>query len=151
VRRAYQTHFNITDFMPFSGVQTWAWGGEPPIIHPTPLYPSTTQAYGLDTARQGVSHNWGLYGAGAMAADGVRVLPRNEREIALLLARYDWLWRLAFFTGCSTVVLEFGRGGPRRALWTLNRVEPAEPQIAPGVVSFAGRRGRLYSSPPRRG
>lgn len=146
VRREYQTHFNVTDFMPFSGVQTWALGQEPPIIHPTPLYPSTTQAYGLDTARQGASHNWGLYGAGAMAADGIRVLPRNERELALILARYDWLWRFAFFTDRSTVVLEFGKGGPRRTLWTLNRVEPAEPQIASGVVSFTGRRGRLYST-----
>ena len=146
VRREYQTHFNITDFMPFSGVQTWAWADEPPIIHPTPLYPSTTLAYGLDTARQGVSHNWGLYGAGAMAADGIRVLPRNEREIALVLARYDWLWRFAFFTDRSTVVLEFGKGGSRRALWTLNRVEPAEARIEAGVVSFTGRRGRLYAT-----
>ncbi len=146
VRREYQTHFNVTDFMPFSGVQTWAWAQEPPIIHPTPLFPSTTLAWGLDTARQGVSHNWGLFGAGAMAADGIRVLPRNDREILRLLARYDRLWRFAFFTDRSTVLLEFGDVGPRRTLWTLNRIEPSEPQIAAGVVAFANRRGRLYST-----
>lgn len=146
IRREYQTHFNFTDFMPFSGVQTWALGEEAPVVHPTPLVPSTTQAYGLDTARQGVSHNWGLFGCGAMAADGYLIAPEEAGRLAFVVARYDWLWRLVFFTDRSTVILEFGNGGPRRTLWTLNRVEPAEPEIRANVVSFAGRRACLHSS-----
>lgn len=146
VRRQYQTHFNFTDYLPFSGIQTWALGDEPPIIHPTPMFPSTTQAYGIDTARQGVSHNWGLYGAGALGIDGYFREAKGADEISFLIARYDWLWRLVFFTGLSTVILEFGKGGPRRTLWTLNRVEPAEPQIGEGIVRFANRKACLYTT-----
>jgi hypothetical protein len=146
VRRDYQTHFNLTDFLPFSGIQTWSFGSEPPIIHPTPLAPSSTQGDRLDTARQGVSHNWGMYGAGVMAPDCQTHEPKTVQDIRFLAARYDWLWRLVFFTDRSTVVLEFGKGGPRRTLWTLNRVEPASPRIGSGIVRFEGRKGCLHSS-----
>lgn len=139
VRQRYQTHYNFRDYLPFSGIQTWAWENEPPILHPTPLTPSTTQGYALDTARQGTSHNWGGYGAGAVGVDGY-----VNGNIAV--ARYDWLWRVIAFTPASTVVVEFGRGGNRRTFWTLNRVEPAEPKIESGRVSFAGRVGCLHST-----
>ncbi|MCG3147104.1 MAG: hypothetical protein PCFJNLEI_00541 [Verrucomicrobiae bacterium] len=144
VRQRYQTHFNLRDYLPFSGIQTWAWENEPPIIHPTPIAPSTTQGFGLDTARQGVSHNWGGYGAGAVGIDGY--LKGN-----CLVARYDWFWRVVVFTPAATVVVEFGRGGNRRTLWTLNRVEPATPKIESGRVTFTGRAGCLHTtlkSPP---
>lgn len=150
VRRRYQTHFNFTDYLPFSGIQTWALGDEPPIVHPTPLFPSTTQAWGLDTARQGTSHNWGLYGAGAMALDRFVREAAADDEISFLIARYDLLWRLAFFTDLSTVILEFGRCGPRRTSWTLNRLEPSEPQIGEGIVRFLARKGCLHSPPAPR-
>jgi hypothetical protein len=146
VRRRYQTHFNYTDFLPLSGIQTWALDNEPPIIHPTPLFPSTTEAHRLDTARQGVSHNWGLYGAGALGIDGCFHDAEGKDEIAFLIARYDWLWRLVFFVKFSTVVLEFGRGGPRRTLWTLNRIEPAEPHIGDCITRFANRKACLHST-----
>ena len=146
VRRDYQTHFNYTDFLPFSGIQTWALGGEPPIIHPTPLAPSTTRGDGLDTARQGVSHNWGLYGAGAIGIDAYCGSGESGR-LQFVLARYHWLWRVVLFTDRSTVILEFGGGGPRRTLWTLNRVEPAAPEIHADRVTFAGRRACLHVSP----
>jgi hypothetical protein len=148
VRRRYQTHHNHRDYLPFSGIQTWAWGGEPPLIHPTPLYPSTTQGWGLDTARQGASHNWGLFGAGAVGVDGYVRQPKQPDELPLLVARYDWLWRLVVFTDRATVLFEWGEGGPRRTAWTLNRNAPAEPTLAPGVVTFAGRTGRLYTTLP---
>ena len=148
VRRRYQTHFNYTDFLPFSGIQTWALDNEPPIIHPTPLFPSTTEAHRLDTARQGVSHNWGMYGAGVISVDGYFHPADSEAAIDFLVARYDWLWRLMFFTEVSTVALEFGNGWPRRTLWTLNRLEPAEPNIGDGIVRFHGRKGCLYSTIP---
>lgn len=146
VHRRYQTHFNVRDFLPFSGIQTWALDDEPPIIHPTRQFPSTTQAWGLDTARQGVSHNWGLYGAGLMAADACFSEAKSDGDITFLVARYDWLWKLVFFTELSTVQLEFGNGGARRTLWTLNRIEPAEPELADGVTRFKGRRACLHST-----
>lgn len=147
IRRKYQTHFNYTDFLPFSGVQTWAMGGEPPIIHPTPLAPSTTRGDGLDTARQGVSHNWGLYGAGAVGIDAYSVESAGPGRLRHLVTRYDWLWRIVVFTEMSTVILEFGNNGLRRTLWTLNRIEPAQPAIGGNLVTFEGRRACLHVSP----
>jgi hypothetical protein len=111
VRQRYQTHFNFTDWLPFAGVQTWALGDEPPIIHPTPLYPSTTQSFGVDTARQGASHNWGLYGAGVMGVDGYFRDAQDAHDVPFLIARYNWLWRVVCFGELSTVMLEFGGGG----------------------------------------
>jgi hypothetical protein len=148
VKRRYQTHFNLRDFLPFSGIQSWAYENEPPIVHPTIYAPSTTIARGLDTARQGVSHNWAQLGAGAMAADGYFFAASAPGEASKLLARYDRLWRIAVFTDVSTLLLEWGDHGPRQTFWTLNRIEPAQAQIGEGVVSFVGRRGRLYSSVP---
>lgn len=141
----YQTHFNALDYLPFGGVQTWAWEGEPPIIHPTPLAPSTTVSVGVDTARHGASHNWGLYGAGALGIDAV-MPPVEPGQPAFLLARYDWLWRYVIFTAHATVIFEVGSCGVRKTLWTLNRLAPAAPEIRPGVVTLAGRVGRLYAS-----
>ncbi len=141
----YQTHFNAVDYLPFAGVQTWAWQGEPPIVHPTPLAPSTTISAGVDTARHGASHNWGLYGAGAMGIDAV-MPPAEPGQPAFILARYDWLWRYVIFTAHATVIFELGSCGVRKTLWTLNRTAPAAPEISPGVVRFAGRVGRLYAS-----
>lgn len=146
VRRRYQTHFNARDYLPFSGIQTWALDDEPPIIHPTPMYPSTTVAMGLDTARQGASHNWGLFGAGVIGVDAYLREPSAPGELSLLVARYDWLWRVVVFGELSTVILEFGDGGPRRTAWTLNRIEAANPGIWSASVTFAGRRACLHSS-----
>lgn|GEM_PF-1541195 len=146
MRRQYQTHFNSRDFLPFSGIQTWAIGDEPPIIHPTTLAQSTTIGEGLNTAKQGVSNNWGGYGAGAVGIDSYTHGVDDDNDQFLIVARYDWLWRVMVFTDISTVVIEFGKGGDRRTLWTLNRVEPAEPTIESGLVRFAGRRGCIHSS-----
>lgn len=148
VHQQYQTQFTHTDFLPFSGIQTWALDEEPPIIHPTPLAPSTTEGYRLDTARQGVSHNWGLYGAGALGIDGYKRQPQAADELWLVVARYDWLWRVVVFSPRSTVIVEFGDGGERTTRWTLNRLEPADPVIGPGVVRFGDRKACLHSTAP---
>jgi hypothetical protein len=144
----YQTHANATDYLPFSGIQTWAMTDEPPIIHPTPLAPSTTQAYSLDTARQGASHNWGLFGAGSIGIDAYECTVPAAPDTHLVLIRHDWLWRLLVFTDCATVQLEFGNGGERHTFWTLNRIEPANPTIAPGMIRFSERRACLHTTVP---
>ena len=150
VRRRYQTHFNATDYLPFCGLQTWAWGTEPPIVHPTLACPSTTRGWGLDTACQGTGRAW-------MDIDNPTrggVLPEHlfqklDSAIGLMAARFNRLYRLVVFTDAATVQLDFGRTGPRRTAWTLNRLDPAEAEIAPGVVAFAGRAGRLYAGAAR--
>jgi hypothetical protein len=145
IRQKYQTHYNYRDYLPFAGIQTWAWQDEPPIIHPTPLAPSTTRGHALDTAKQGTSHNWGGFGAGAIGIDGYLHQKDNDNALPLLAARYDWLWQLAVFTEVSTILYEFGSGGERETLWTLNRLEKTEPLIKKGVVSFNNREAKLYT------
>ena len=147
-KRAYQTSYDVSDFLPFGGIQTWAWGDEPPIIHPTMLNPSTTQAWGLDTARQKASYNWGLFGAGAMVPDFKYREGLESGEPSFLFLRYDQIWRFVVLTDVSTVIVEFGKQGERITTWTLNWIEPAATQFGNGVVSFAGRTARLYSSVP---
>jgi hypothetical protein len=157
VRRPhYQTHFNWRDHLPYSGLQTWAWENESPIIHPTTFAPSTTIAFGLDTARQGCSHNWGGFGGGAKCIDGWcsddmrygwehdgRV---KDGDLYHLIARYDQLWKMVFFTDASIVQIEFGNIDQRRIRWTLNGVDPVDPIIGDGVVSFDGRKGCIHST-----
>lgn len=144
-QQGYQTHLNIADFLPFAGIQTWAWGDEPPIIHPTPLHPSTTIGQGLDTARQGTSHNWGLFGAGVMAFDGRTRISQQDPRIAWTLTRISWLWRLVVFTPVTTLILEMG-DQPRKTRWTLNRHAPTKVTINPGMVTFQNRQATLYCS-----
>jgi len=145
-RRKYQASYTFADFLPFAGLQTWAWADEPPIIHPTPLYPSTTITRGIDTARQGASHNWGLYGAGALGVDGYAHEPDDNNALWLLLARHHMLWRLVCLTDWSTVLIEFGPTRARTTCWTLNRNEPANPQIAPRRVRFDGCAACLHTT-----
>lgn len=146
VHRRYQAQVTLRDMLPFSGLQTFAWGDEPPVLHSTPMHPSTTRAMGLDTARQGVSHNWGLYGAGAMGIDGYLHWLKDQPSLAWMVMRYDWLWRVVAFTPRSLLMLEFGRGGPRTTTWTLDRHDPAEPSIEPAIVRFHGRQACLHTT-----
>jgi hypothetical protein len=146
VRRAYQTSFDVSDFLPFAGIQTWAWGDEPPIIHPTILNPSTTLAWGLDTARQAASYNWGLFGAGAMVPDFKFRTGFENGQATFMFARYDQLWRFLVLTDVSTVILEFGNQGERITKWTLNWIESGEVRFGDGEVSFKGRTPRIYST-----
>lgn len=146
IRRNYQTVFSYADFLPFAGLQTWAWGSEPPIIHPTPMYPSTTTAMGIDTARSGASHNWGLFGAGAMALDVQEHTPDAANELWVFLARYHTMWRVLCLSDDAAVLIEIGDESPRTNRWTLNRVEPAAPIIESGRVRFEGRTGCLHTT-----
>ncbi len=145
-RREYQTSFDVSDFLPFGGIQTWAWGDEPPIIHPTILNPSTTQAWGMDTARNCASYNWGLFGAGAMVPDFKFRTGLDAGGASFMFARYDQLWRFIVLTDASTFILEFGNQGERVTTWTLNWFEPTEVRIGEGEVSFQNRTARIYST-----
>lgn len=148
VRNAYQTHFNFTDRLPFSGIQTWAYGDEPPIVHPTPWCPSTTQARGLDTARMGVSYEAVVeHGDGCNGPAHTLRRGDNDEGLLVLFARYAWLWRIVAFTTRSTVIVDIGVHTERQTRWTLNGLEPATAHIEDGTVSFDGRRGRIVMSP----
>jgi hypothetical protein len=81
-----------------------------------------------------------------MVPDFKFVLATEPGKPSSALSRYDLLWRYVIFTDVSTVILEWGSHGQRKTLWTLNRLEPAEPDISERVVAFEGRAARLYST-----
>jgi len=145
-KERYQTSVNISDYLPFGGIQAWALEDEPPIVYPTIDVPSCTQCLGLDTARHSSSHNWSLIGCGLMSSDRRWRAAEQGYDPSTLLTRQANLLTTYVFTEVSTVILYCGGNGPRRTCWTLNRCEPAETTVEPGKISFAGREARLYST-----
>ena len=151
VHRKYQTCICFTGWLPLMGLLTWAWEDEPPIVHPLHDVPSATQAWGIDTARFPCSHLYHRNGPGCMAAD-VAWRPDGssregrEDEPAFVVWRNHTLRSVAVFTDVSTVLIQSGPTGKRRTCWTLNPIEPAEPEIrSGGEIRFAERCGRLYA------
>lgn len=157
VTRQYQTGISFTGWLPLMGLQTWAWGDEPPIIHPVHDVPSCTQSWGIDTARFPCSHLYYMNGPGCMAADVAWRPDGSAREAlpdepAFVVWRNHTLRSVAIFTDVSTVLIQTGPTGERTTRWTLNVVEPAAPMIeASGLVRFEGREGciQALSGPPR--
>lgn len=56
VHQNYSTMDLIEGWVPVKGIQSWAWGDEPPVIHPSVTVRSSTVALGIDTAAHSVSH-----------------------------------------------------------------------------------------------
>jgi hypothetical protein len=82
IHRKYQTAVTLRGRMPLAGLQTWAWGDEPPILHPTLDVGSTTQAWGIDTAEFSVGRNRAGRGAGSKSEE-VLYVPGNWDELGL--------------------------------------------------------------------
>jgi len=82
VHRRYQTAVTFRGRSSLLGLQTWAWGDEPPIIHPAMEAPSKTIAWGIDTAEFGISHNRAGRGAG-WKTEEVTYVPGDWRDFGL--------------------------------------------------------------------
>lgn len=151
IHRKYQTGMAFTGWLPVMGLQTWAWGDEPPLISIAIDVPSGTQAWGVDTARFQASHLYYHHGPGCMAADVVWRPDGSSREgrpdePAFVIWRHHNLFSIVIFTEVSTVMILTGPTGKRITRWTLHAQDPAEPDLQhPGVVSFRERTGRLYA------
>jgi len=150
VRRKYQTAICFTGWLPMMGLQTWAWGQEPPIIHPLHGAVSSTLAWGIDTAANSSDHYYYGHGAGVMAPAVIWRPHGSSRESLpdeppFVLWRHKQLIQLAIFTEVSTVIIHTGETGRRVTRWALNPIEPATPVIETGVVRFEDRIGRIYS------
>ena len=151
ITRKYQTGITFTGFLPLKGLQTWAWGSEPPVIHPVYDLPSTTQAWGIDTAHFSCSHLFYAYGPGCMAADIAWRAEGSSRENlpdepSFVVWRNQTLRSVAIFTDVSTVLIHSGPAGKRITRWTLNPLEPAKPVMdEENVVRFEGRTGCIHA------
>jgi hypothetical protein len=128
---------------PFKGIQTWAWDQEAPILCYTNSAGSSTQADGIDTARDNVDKTPGgdwdvVLAKGAMLADW-------RSELATIAERRKTLWTLYAFTPVSTVVVYGGAQGDLTSRWIMNPAFVPEPKLDPAQkqVSFPNRKGSL--------
>ncbi|MBI2193149.1 MAG: hypothetical protein HYU36_14310 [Planctomycetes bacterium] len=141
----YQTSVTLRSLQPMKGLQTWACGDEPPIVHPGLGVCSGTRAWGIDTASMNVSTR-------PMAANFYDQA-RGADPAPWLSYRQEHLWTHYLFTALTTLVVLDGKTGRRATTWALNRAAVPVPLVRPGVVEFPGRRGRLHylGDPPRCG
>ncbi|MDA0839930.1 MAG: hypothetical protein O3B01_20295 [Planctomycetota bacterium] len=134
-RRSYQTSLNLRSLQPMKGIQTWALGDEPPIIHPGKAVCSRTMAWGIDTAAMNVSSR-------PMAANFYDFAGGRD-PISWTYLRQESLWTGFIFTNDATLVIYDGEATPRISQWAVNLAAVSEPRINEGVVAFNNLRGRL--------
>lgn len=117
-------------YSPLRGVQTFAYGGEYPIILNTDDSGSTMVAGGIDTARENTDET---------------LLQEHER-LAVLVERRKNLWSVYAFTPDSAVVIHGGVAGPYRTVWAMNRAFVPEPHWNESgrYVKAKGCTARLY-------
>lgn len=136
VRRAFQTAVTLRAPQGLNGLQTWAWGGEPPIVAPGRAKGSATRGWGLDTALLPVS----TY---PDAANRERVVWRRSEPVCLSF-RQGWLWTHILFGKVTTLVMFEGPETPRVTTWCCNLALAPEPVVGHGVVAFLGLEGQLH-------
>jgi len=104
---------------------------------------STTETDGIDTASTDVDEG----------PNGWEVFPtRGEKlkqwrcELVTIIARHKTLCTVYAFTPVSAVVVYSGAKGPIRSRWVMSGKVASTPTLDArgGVVSFEGRKGRIY-------
>lgn len=139
--RRYQTAATWRSLFPLKGIQSFAWGDEPPIIHPAAEAASSTLVWGVDTAADNIdagANGWELFRRTAGAGDGYE--PANPATV--ITTRRGRLWECYVFTRDTVVYAAGGQRGRIASRWVLNDQDPAQPRIdrRRRQVSFAGRR-----------
>ena len=116
---------------PYKGFQHWTWGRERPVIWPLASRASTTVAWGLNTAAQGVSGN--------------KFLDSHWEEGPphLLAMRFADVWHHYLVTRSSVVLVISSNLSPREDRWVICREECGVPIVGEQAVTYADRRGRL--------
>lgn len=138
----YQTAVTYRGIKPSKGIQTFAYGDEPPIILHTDELASGTRAGGSDTAVQsvtGTDEGWEIFIRQANAQPGYEA----HTPCTYIVTRRDKLWELYCFTTASVVYLVGGVPGPYHTRWMLNGLNPAKPKLdrRGKRMTFAGRKG----------
>ena len=139
VKREYQTAITLRAPLPMKGLQTWAFGDEPPLIHPAAEFSSGTKGWGIDTAALYVgkaagSGVWADREAHWGSPDGVSTYSMRQEE----------LWTHYVFTPVATLVVISGDIGRRVTQWVINTAVSPHPTVGDAAVSFEGLRGRLF-------
>lgn len=136
VRRSFQTAVTLRASQGLNGLQTWAWGEEPPIVAPGRAEGSATRGWGLDTALLPVSTH--------LHSTHREQVVWSRGEPIRLSFRQGALWTHCLFGEVTTLVVFQGPGSPRVTTWCCNLRLAPEPFVGEGVVAFPGLEGRLH-------
>ena len=117
---------------PFKGMQHWSWQHEAPVVWPVQTRPSRTLGWGMNSSRRNLS--------------GIHF--RDSRWIEgspnALVLRYDDVWHHYMLTETTLLLLISSALSPREDIWVMDRGKCGEPIISDGLVSYAGRQGRMF-------
>lgn len=135
VRRVYQTAVTLRAPQGLGGLQTWAYGEEPPIVAPGRTEGSATRGWGLDSALLPVS-------AYPRSTNREQALWSRGEPVRLSL-RQGALWTHYLFDKVTTLVLFQGPDSRRVTTWCCNLRLAPEPVVGDGLVAFPGLWGQI--------
>lgn len=152
VSRTYQTGVTFRtrptldhnrERLPLRGMQTFAFADEYPILFHTRYMNSTTEADGINTASTDV--NEGPNGWEVFPTRGEK-LKQWRCELVTIITRHKTLCTVYAYTPVSAVVVYSGATGAIRSRWVMSGEIVSTPTLSAqgGVVSFEGRKGRIY-------
>ena len=122
---------------PYKGFQHWTWGREQPVIWPVASHGSSTLAWGVNTAAQGVSGNKFLD------------CHWEEGPPHLLVLRFADVWQHYLVTQSSVVLVISSNLTPCEDRWVISREDCGEPVVGERSVTYEGRRGRMLHTQGR--
>jgi hypothetical protein len=136
----YQAGVVLRGVFPFKGIQTFASGNEPPIIHPRPGLASTTRCGAIDTAEQNVDagpKGWEVHYRRRGPGDA----DQPPCRMTSITTRRGEVWEAYLFTAASVIYMVGGSRREKKSRWVLNGYQPPEAHIdhRRRVVAFEGR------------
>ena len=144
IRHAYQTGVTWRGIVGFQGLQTFALGDEPPIVHPRLAVSSGTRCGRVDTATENVAagaSGWEIQFRQAGPGNGYE----PESPATFVTARRGSLWEVYVFTPASVIYVVGANRGELKTRWVLHATENNHPRLdARGrLLRLVGRDARL--------
>jgi hypothetical protein len=145
VHHRYHTALTMRGLFPRRGIQSFAWGQEPPIIQGGDKLVCTAGCGKIDIASMNVDggpYGWETH-IRRRDVDAQHELPPHWTSI---VTRRGGLWECCVFTTDSVIYLIGGGRGTIHATWALNPYQPtpAKLSLRQRRVAFARREGCLH-------
>ncbi len=139
----YQAGITFRSNFPFKGLQCFAWGDEPPVIHPSDTLASTLVMGKTRTAETNLSpgaNGWDIF----RRSDG-RGLYEPSADGTAITARRENAWEIWIATAGS-LILFAGGSKTCQARWVLNALSPTAVTLdkAGKKATFAGRKAVIH-------
>lgn len=147
ITHRYQTGVTMRGLFPANGLQTFAYGHEPSIIHPTDKIASTIRCKEVDIALQNVDagpRGWETH----LRRKHPHTLGENAARLSSIATRRKHVWECYLFTEASVIYLvgSTDAQAPLHGQWVLHESEHAPASIDRGKnrVNFKGRQAKIH-------